>query len=71
MFHSPVRFILALMLLLLSVGLLLWSLLPTQRVVQRQFLRPTQMQMPAPSGFLPSQVYLPLSFSGVRADAWF
>jgi hypothetical protein len=47
------RLLVALVLFLVSLTLLFWAFLPARREVRRQFLEPTQMQLPTPEGYLP------------------
>ena len=50
---SRLRLVFALVLLATSVVLLAWSFLPGPRVLRRQRLQPTEMQLPTPSSYLP------------------
>lgn len=50
---KTVRLMLALVILLVSVILLLWSFLPGPRVVRRQLIQPTEMQLPTPESAAP------------------
>lgn len=49
---KPLRYTLALLLLAGSLALLVWASLPGERVIRRQFIQPTEMQLPAPGGSL-------------------
>ncbi|MDX9991979.1 MAG: hypothetical protein RBS68_07985 [Anaerolineales bacterium] len=51
---QKIRLGLALLLLLVSLTLLLWASLPAERELRRQYIEPTQMQLPTPQGALPS-----------------
>ncbi len=51
---KPVRLTLALIFLVASLTLLVWGFTPNRREVRRQPVAPTQMQLPAPEGFLPA-----------------
>jgi hypothetical protein len=53
MSRSPVRLILAIVFTLASLTLLLWSLWPPERTIRRQFIQPTEMQLPTPDSFVP------------------
>jgi hypothetical protein len=50
---KPVRMVLALTVLVASLILLIWAFWPGERVVRRQFIQPTEMQLPTPAGFAP------------------
>jgi hypothetical protein len=49
---KALRLTLALLILAASLGLLAWAFAPGPREVRRQPVEPTQMQLPAPQGFL-------------------
>ncbi len=49
---KPLRYTLALALLAGSLALLVWAFWPGERVIRRQFIQPTEMQLPAPGGSL-------------------
>jgi len=49
------RLVFAVLVLVTSLGVLLWSFLPGARIVRRQKIQPTEMQLPTPGSFLPSQ----------------
>lgn len=51
---KTLRLFLALIILAVSLVLLAWGFAPNRREVRRQFLEPTQMQLPAEEGFLPA-----------------
>jgi hypothetical protein len=51
------RFLFAVLLLVFSLAALAWSFLPGARIVRRQKIQPTEMQLPTPSGFTPSNRY--------------
>jgi len=51
---KALRLTLALIFLVASLSLLAWGVLPNRREVRRQYLEPTQMQLPTPQGFLPA-----------------
>ena len=55
MFVSPLRprLILTVMVTIASLALLAWGLWPHDRTVRRQFIQPTEMQLPAPGSFVP------------------
>jgi hypothetical protein len=53
---SRLRFILAFVILAISLALLAWSFLPGPRTILRQKIAPTEMQLPAPEGFLPFEI---------------
>jgi hypothetical protein len=50
---KTLRLTLALLFLVASLTLLAWGSMPNRREVRRQFIEPTEMQLPAPEGFLP------------------
>jgi hypothetical protein len=56
------RLILALVFLAASLTLLAWSLLPSQRIVRRQLMQPTEMQLPASDATLPETRILTLDY---------
>jgi hypothetical protein len=47
------RLTLAVIVLAIAVALLAWSSLPGPRVLRRQTLQPTEMQLPTPQSFAP------------------
>lgn len=49
---KPLRYTLALVILAGSLFLLVWAFWPGERIVRRQFLQPTEMQLPTPGGSL-------------------
>lgn len=49
---KPLRYTLALVLLAVSLALLAWASWPGERVIRRQFIQPTEMQLPTPGGSL-------------------
>jgi hypothetical protein len=55
---KTVRITLAITTLVISISLLMWGLLPGKRQVRRQFIQPTQMQLPTPGAFVPYRVQL-------------
>lgn len=44
--------LITLLILVVSISLLAWSLLPPRKEIRRQKLEPTQMQLPTPQGYL-------------------
>jgi hypothetical protein len=52
------RRFLALIILLLSISILLWSLWPLDDAVQSIIISPEDMQMPTPEGFFPGIIYI-------------
>jgi hypothetical protein len=48
------RLVFAVVMLVTSLAVLAWSFLPGARIVRRQKLQPTEMQLPTPGSFLPS-----------------
>jgi hypothetical protein len=52
---KPLRYTLALILLAGSLFLLAWAYWPHERVIRRQFIQPTEMQLPTPGSSLPMQ----------------
>ncbi len=54
---SRLRLILAIVFTLASLTLLVWSLWPYDRIIRRQFIHPTEMQLPTPGSFaLPNKL---------------
>lgn len=47
------RLTLAVIFTVVSLSLLVWGLWPHDRTVRRQFIQPTEMQLPAPGSFVP------------------
>lgn len=47
-----VRIVLGIAILFLSIGLLLWGLLPSKREIRTQPISPAELQLPTPSSFL-------------------
>ena len=45
------RLIFAVVMLVVSLAALAWSFLPGARIVRRQKIQPTEMQLPTPAGF--------------------
>jgi hypothetical protein len=52
---KPLRYTLALVILAGSLALLAWAFWPGERVIRRQFIQPTEMQLPTPGSSLPMQ----------------
>jgi hypothetical protein len=50
---KPVRLFLALICLAASLILLAWAFWPGPRVLRRQYLQPTEMQLPTPQSSIP------------------
>lgn len=53
MLKQRTRFFFALVILITSLAMLAWSFLPGARIVRRQKIEPTEMQLPLPGSFLP------------------
>ncbi|MCG2783614.1 MAG: hypothetical protein L6461_00765 [Anaerolineae bacterium] len=51
---KALRLTLALIFLVASLALLAWGFAPNWREVRRQPIEPTQMQLPAPEGYIPA-----------------
>ena len=49
--RRPVRVVLGLMILIISVALLIWGLLPARREIRSQPISPTDLQLPTPASF--------------------
>ncbi|PWH12533.1 MAG: hypothetical protein DDG60_12670 [Anaerolineae bacterium] len=49
---KSLRYTLALAVLAVSLILLAWAFWPSERVIQRRYLYPTDMQLPTPGGSL-------------------
>lgn len=47
-----IRIILGIAVLILSIALLLWGLLPPKREIRTQPISPSELQLPTPSSFL-------------------
>lgn len=54
---NRLRLFITLVLLVISVAALAWSFLPGTRIVRRQKLHPTEMQLPTPSSYQPANNY--------------
>ena len=68
MFKPGLRLVFALAILAISLAALAWGFLPGARIVRRQKIQPTEMQLPTPSGFIPSGRYLAkLDYSNAAA----
>lgn len=52
---KPLRYTLALVILAGSLVLLAWAFWPGERVIRRQFIQPTEMQLPTPGSSLPME----------------
>jgi hypothetical protein len=50
---KSVRMVFALTVLVASLALLVWAFWPGERIVRRQFIQPTEMQLPTPEGLAP------------------
>ncbi len=46
------RIVLGMIILILSLALLIWGLLPARRETRTQPISPTELQLPTPSSFL-------------------
>ena len=49
--RRPVRVVLGLLILIVSIALLIWGLLPARREIRSQPISPTEMQLPTPASF--------------------
>jgi hypothetical protein len=47
-----IRIIVGLILLVISLALLIWGLMPSRRETRTQPISPTELQLPTPSSFL-------------------
>ena len=47
-----VRILVGIAILIISMALLIWGLLPSRREVRTQPISPTELQLPSPSSFL-------------------
>jgi hypothetical protein len=56
MIKSRLRLVLTMVILVVSIAALAWSFLPGARIVRRQRIQPTEMQLPTPSGFVPPNI---------------
>ena len=64
------RLVFAVVVLATSLAVLAWSFLPGARIVRRQKIQPTEMQLPTPGSYVPSQcslAWLDKSMEAVRA----
>jgi hypothetical protein len=52
MVRLRVRLVFTVVILMISLAALAWSFLPGARIVRRQKIQPTEMQLPTPSGFI-------------------
>ena len=50
-----IRILVGIAILILSLGLLVWGLLPARREIRTQPISPTELQLPTPVSFLLSQ----------------
>jgi len=50
--QSSSRFIFAVLVLVTSLAVLAWSFLPGARIVRRQKILPTEMQLPTPQSYI-------------------
>ena len=56
--RRSVRVALGLMILILSIALLIWGLLPARREIRSQPISPTELQLPTPASFrLPLELF--------------
>jgi hypothetical protein len=65
-----VRLFFAVVVLVTSLAVLAWSFLPGARIVRRQKIQPTEMQLPTPASYVPlhrSFGWLDNSLEAVRA----
>ncbi|HEY3312654.1 MAG TPA: hypothetical protein VGK00_13520 [Anaerolineales bacterium] len=53
-----IRLLFTVVLMAISIAALAWGLLPGAKVVRRQKIEPTEMQLPTPSSVLPPAQYL-------------
>ena len=53
------RIILGIAVLILSIALLLWGLLPPKREIRTQPISPSELQLPTPSSFLSTRIIYP------------
>ena len=49
-----VRIVLGLIILIISVGLLIWGFMPARHEVRSQPISPTELQLPTPASYLPT-----------------
>jgi hypothetical protein len=49
-----IRIILGIVILAISIALLVWGLFPPRREMRTQPISPTELQLPTPESFLPS-----------------
>ena len=47
--RRPVRVVLGLLILIISIALLIWGLLPARREIRSQPISPTDLQLPTPA----------------------
>jgi len=55
---SRLRLVFAVVVLVVSLAALAWSFLPGARIVRRQKIQPTEMQLPTPEGLIPSSRFV-------------
>jgi hypothetical protein len=65
--RSPLRLVLAVIILAISLAVLAWSFLPGGRVILRQKIQPTEMQLPTPEGYLPLESSLAKQDGSIKA----
>jgi hypothetical protein len=49
--RRPVRVVLGLLILIVSIALLIWGLLPARHEIRSQPISPTDLQLPTPASF--------------------
>ena len=49
--RRPIRVVLGLLILMISMALLVWGLWPSRREIRTQPISPTELQLPTPASF--------------------
>ena len=63
------RLVFAVVMLAISLAALAWSFLPGARIVRRQKIHPTEMQLPTPESFVPPQLEYSIAAFRVISNA--
>ncbi len=66
---SRLRLIFAMIMLVISLIVLAWSFLPGERLVRRQKILPTEMQLPTPLGYTPCPPSIALLRNSLQAGS--
>jgi hypothetical protein len=61
------RLAMAVIVLVTSLALLLWNMLPSMRIVRRQRIQPSEMQLPTPESYAPLRRSLAWEVKSIEA----